>query len=34
MAIKIFCDRCGVEINPRNSSTYTSVRCMKYELGD
>lgn len=26
MAMKMFCDRCGAEINPSNRVTYASVR--------
>ena len=33
MATKMFCDRCGEEINPKSSVTYASVRHMKYEIG-
>ncbi len=29
MATKTFCDRCGEEINPRNSVTYAGVRQVK-----
>ena len=30
MATKMFCDRCGEEINPKSSVTYASVRSMEY----
>lgn len=26
MATKLFCDRCGAEINPKNSVTYAGIR--------
>ena len=38
MAMKMFCDRCGVEINPRNSVIYARLSsvgydtCNEYEL--
>ena len=34
MATKMFCDRCGEEINPKSSVTYASMRHMKYDIGD
>ena len=34
MAIKMFCDRCGEEINPKSSVAYASMRDMKYDIGD
>lgn len=34
MAMKMFCDRCGEEINPKCSVTYASVRSVKYGVGD
>lgn len=30
MATKIFCDRCGAEINPLNRMTYISVKSAGY----
>ena len=34
MATKMFCDRCGEEINPKSSVTYASVQSTKYDIGD
>lgn len=30
MAMKMFCDRCGAEINPLSRMTYVSVRSKSY----
>ena len=34
MATKMFCDRCGVEINPRNSVIYARLSSVGYDTCD
>ena len=34
MATKMFCDRCGEEINPRNSVIYAGMRRLKMDIND
>lgn len=34
MAMKMFCDRCGEEINPKYSVTYAGVRRGKYDISN
>lgn len=34
MAIKLICDRCGAEINPKSSVTYAGMRRLKMDVND
>lgn len=34
MATKMFCDRCGAEINPKNSVLYARLSSVGYDICD